>query len=76
MSEREIAVILLNLSLDMDYGDYFSEYGEGKRAVDALEEEITILKLQKASLYPVLKELACRKSDVTILVDGYSESCY
>ena len=70
MENREIALILLNMQLDMDYGDT-KQYG--KMAVDMLEEEITTLKQNDSSLFYVLENIAMQNEDVTILVDGTEE---
>ena len=70
MSDRELAVILYNMQLDMDYGDA-KPYG--KQAVDMLEEEITALRDNDSSLYYVLENIARKNADVTILIDGTEE---
>lgn len=70
MDEREIAVILLNMSLDMDYAD---AKPCGKEAVDMLEEEISKLKSSDSSLYYVLETIARTNDDVSILIDGTEE---
>ena len=51
MENREIALILLNMQLDMDYADT-KQYG--KMEVDILEEEIATLKKKDSSLFYVL----------------------
>ena len=70
MENREIALILLNMQLDMDYADT-KQYG--KMEVDVLEEEITTLKQKDSSLFHVLENIAIQNEDVAILVDGTEE---
>ena len=70
MENREIALILLNMQLDMDYTDA-KQYG--KMEVDILEEEIATLKQNDSSLFYVLENIAMQNDDVTILVDGTEE---
>lgn len=70
MSDRELAVILYNMQLDMDYGDA-KPYG--KQSVDMLEEEITVLREKDSSLYYVLENIARQNSEVSILIDGTEE---
>lgn len=70
MDEREIAIILLNMSLDMDYADA-KPYG--KESVDMLKEEISKLKSSDSSLYYVLETIARTNDDVSILIDGTEE---
>lgn len=70
MENREIALILLNMQLDMDYADT-KQYG--KMEVDILEEEIAILKKKDSSLFYVLENIAMENADVAILVDGTEE---
>ena len=70
MDNREIALILFNLQLDMDYGDYEPF---GKAEVDALEEEIATLRKKGSSLFYVLENIAIQNKNVTILIDGTEE---
>ena len=70
MENREIALILLNMQLDMDYADT-KQYG--KETVDILEEEIAILKKKDSPLFYVLENIATINEDVAILVDGTEE---
>ena len=70
MTEREIAIILYNMTLDMDYADA-KPYG--KESVDMLEEEISKMKLVDSSLYYVLESIADANNDVSILIDGTEE---
>ena len=70
MENREIALILLNMQLDMDYADT-KQYG--KMEVDVLEEEIATLKQKDSSLFHVLENIAIQNDDVAILVDGTEE---
>lgn len=70
MENREIAIILLNMQLDMDYADT-KQYG--KMTVDMLEEEIATLKQNDSSLFYVLENIAMQNDNVTILVDGTEE---
>ena len=70
MENREIALILLNMQLDMDYADT-KQYG--KMEVDVLEEEIATLKQKDSSLFHVLENIAIQNEDVAILVDGTEE---
>lgn len=70
MENREIALVLLNMQLDMDYGDT-KQYG--RRAADMLEKEIATLKQNDSSLFYVLENIAMQNDDVTILVDGTEE---
>lgn len=70
MSNREIAIILFNMQLDMDYADA-KPYG--KMGVDMLEEEIAILKQKDSPLFYVLENIAMQNDDVTILINGTEE---
>ena len=70
MENREIALILLNMQLDMDYADT-KQYG--KETVDILEEEIATLKKKDFPLFYVLENIATINEDVAILVDGTEE---
>ena len=70
MKDREIALILLNMQLDMDYADT-KQYG--KMETDILEEEISILRGKDSSLFYVLEFIAMQNDDVAILVDGTEE---
>lgn len=70
MENREIALILLNMQLDMDYADT-KQYG--KETVDILEEEIATLKKKDSPLFYVLENIATINEDVAILVDGTEE---
>ena len=70
MENREIALILLNMQLDMDYADT-KQYG--KETVDILEEEIATLNKNDSSLFYVLENIAMENADVAILVDGTEE---
>lgn len=71
MENREIALILLNMQLDMDFGD---ERQFGKMAVDMLEEEISKLKENNSPLLYVLENIALQNDNVTILIDGTEEN--
>ena len=70
MENREIALILLNMQLDMDYADT-KQYG--KETVYILEEEIATLKKKDSPLFYVLENIATINEDVAILVDGTEE---
>ena len=70
MENREIALILLNLQLDMDYADY-KPYG--KTEVDTLEEEIETLRKKDSTLFYVLENIAMQNENITILIDGTEE---
>lgn len=70
MTDREIALILLNMQLDMDYADT-KQYG--KMETDILEKEISILREKDSSLFHVLENIAMQNDDVAILVDGTEE---
>lgn len=67
MSYREIAVILYNMSLDMDYAD---AKGYGKESIDILENEIKWLHVEDQSLYYVLESIAEQNKNITIFIDG------
>lgn len=70
MENREIATILLNMQLDMDYADT-KQYG--KMETDKLEEEISTLRQKDSSLFYVLENIAMQNDNITILVDGTEE---
>lgn len=70
MNNREIALILLNMQLDMDYADT-KQYG--KMETDKLEEDIATLRHKDSSLFYVLENIAMQNDDVAILVDGTEE---
>lgn len=70
MEDREIAIILLNMQLDMDFADAKSY---GKMEVDMLEEEITLLRQRDSVLLYVLENIAMQNDDITILIDGTEE---
>lgn len=70
MEDREIALILFNMQLDMDYGDAMPY---GKKEVDMLEEEIATLKKKDSPLFYVLENIAMENDDITILIDGTEE---
>ena len=59
MEDREIALILFNMQLDMDYGDA-KPYG--KEEVDMLEEEIATLRKKDSPLFYVLENIILRKN--------------
>ena len=65
MTDREIALILLNMSLDMDYEDY----DDGKQVMDNLEEDIATLREKDSSLFYVLKIIAMQNKHMRILAD-------
>ena len=65
MTDREIALILLNMSLDMDYEDY----DDGKQVMDNLEEDIATLREKDSSLFYVLKIIAMQNKSIRILAD-------
>ena len=67
MLDREIALILLNMQIDMNYADV-KQYG--KEEVDILEKEIITLRENDSALYYVLENIAMQNDDVKILVDG------
>ena len=67
MNNREIALILLNMQLDMDYADT-KQYG--KMETDKLEEDIATLRQKDSSLFYVLENITMQNDDVAILVDG------
>ena len=70
MDNREIALILLNLQLDMDYEDA-KPYG--KMELDMLEEEVAMLRERDSPLFYVLENIAMQNENVTILIDGTEE---
>ena len=70
MDNRKIALILLNMHLDMDYADT-KQYG--KTETDILEEEIAILRQKDSSLFYVLETIARQNDNIRILVDGTEE---
>ena len=70
MNNREIALILLNMQLDMDYADT-NQFG--KMETDKLEEDIATLRQKDSSLFYVLENIAMQNDDVAILVDGTEE---
>lgn len=70
MNNRKIALILLNMQLDMDYADT-KQYG--KMETDKLEEDIATLRQKDSSLFYVLENIAMQNDDVAILVDGTEE---
>lgn len=70
MENREIATILLNMQLDMDYADT-KQYG--KMETDKLEEEIATLRQKDSSLFYVLENIAMQNDNITILVYGTEE---
>lgn len=70
MNNREIAIILLNMQIDMDYADT-KQYG--KIETDILETEIATLRQKDSSLFYVLENIAMQNDDVAILVDGTEE---
>ena len=70
MEDREIALILFNMQLDMDYADAMPY---GKKEVDMLEEEIALLKKKDSPLFYVLENIAMENDDVTILIYGTEE---
>lgn len=65
MTDREIALILLNMSLDMDYEDY----DDGKQVMDNLEEDIATLREKDSSLFYVLKIIAMQNKHMRILIN-------
>ena len=65
MTDREIALILLNMSIDMDYEDY----DDGKQVMDNLEEDIATLREKDSSLFYVLKIIAMQNKHMRILAD-------
>lgn len=65
MTDREIALILLNMSIDMDYEDY----DDGKQVMDNLEEDIATLREKDSSLFYVLKIIAMQNKSIRILED-------
>ena len=69
MTDREIALILLNMSIDMDYEDY----DDGKQVMDNLEEDIATLREKDSSLFYVLKIIAMQNKHMRILADGTEE---
>ena len=72
IANREIALILLNMQLDMDYADYLSE-SDSCLEVELLAKEIGNLKDKDSSLFYVLENIALQNRDITILVDGTEE---
>ena len=70
MENRKIALILLNMQLDMDYADT-KQYG--KMETDILENEISILREKDSSLFHVLENIAMQNDDVAILINGTEE---
>ena len=70
MPNREIAIILFNMQLDMDYADA-KPYG--KMEIDMLEEEISTLRQNDSALFYVLENIAMQNDNVTILIDGTEE---
>lgn len=61
MSNRDIANIIYNLSLDMDYADGLDEYNLG---ISILETEIRELKEKDKSLFYVLDAIACENQNM------------
>ena len=72
IANREIALILLNMQMDMDYADYLSE-SDSCLEVELLAKEIGNLKDKDSSLFYVLENIALQNRDITILVDGTEE---
>lgn len=70
MDNREIALILFNLQLDMDYADA-KPYG--KMEVNMLEKDIAMLRKDDSPLFYVLENIAMQNDDVTILINGTEE---
>lgn len=70
MENKEIALILLNMQLDMDYADCLTE---SHLEVELLAKEIGNLKDKDSSLFYVLENIALQNKDITILVDGTEE---
>lgn len=70
MDNREIALILFNLQLDMDYADA-KPYG--KMEVNMLGKDIAMLRKEDSPLFYVLENIAMLNDDVTILIDGTEE---
>ena len=70
MENREIAIILFNMQLDMDYAD---SKPYGKMEIDMLEKEISALKQKDSPLFYVLENIAMQNDDVTILINGTEE---
>ena len=70
MENREIALVLLNMQLDMDYADT-KQYG--KMETDKLEEEISTLRQKDSSLFYILENIAMQNDNITFLVDGTEE---
>lgn len=70
MEDRKIAIILLNMQLDMDFAD---SKPYGKMEVDKLEEEIAALRQADSTLFHVLENIADQNDDTTILIDGTEE---
>lgn len=67
---RQIALTLFNMQLDMDYADTILY---GKESIDILEKEITGLKEHDKSLFYVLENIAEKNHNIRILVDGTEE---
>lgn len=57
MEVEKIADILLNMSLDMDYGDYIEDIDDYDKAVMDLKREIENL-CETSGLYNVLENIA------------------
>ena len=63
MTNREIATILFNMSLDMDYADCLE--GNGKEEISILESEIASLQTRDSALFHVLESIAMENEDIT-----------
>lgn len=57
MQSVQIANILINMSLDMDYADYLEHYQE---SIDNLAESIDSLLIRCPELYTVLEMIAIK----------------
>lgn len=65
MEIHEIARILVNMSLDMDFMDYAEGSEEG---ILVVEEELESLKEADSYLYDVLEKIAYKNQDSTDLL--------
>ena len=70
MDDRNVALILFNMQLGLDYADA-KPYG--KMEVDMLEADIAMLRKEDSPLFYVLENIAMKNKEVSILIDGTEE---
>lgn len=61
MPSEQIANILINMSLDMDYADYLEHYQE---SIENLATEINSLLIRCPELYSALEMIALKNSEL------------